>query len=240
MRHHRLSTMAATLGTLGAAVVVAGCGSLTASSSSAGNATPTPGLAKPASAGQAVSDAIARVAHFTDVTYQQSNIITAGGQSTMSSGTISATANPPRVDIRTQVTSGTAKSFETVEDLGAGTLCTTPQGGTTQRYTAQSTNPAVVDPFYDISSHGSGWHYLDDVTLSGARAWDVRGQLARSFTDATVDSSMVDLFIDSTSGKIVKVVSDIHFTATATGAHSENQTTYTNFVYNTGLTIPAC
>ncbi|MBJ7610059.1 MAG: hypothetical protein JF887_11610 [Candidatus Dormibacteraeota bacterium] len=218
----------------------AGCGSTAASTTSptvTRTVTPVPGPQRPSDARQAVLEAIARTAGFTDVTYDQANSQTSGGTVTSASGTITATRNPPRTQARTVAGSGT--SIGSIQDLSAGTICTTSQGGLPQRYTGQSTMAETVDPFYDLKADGSAWAYQTDAVVNGQVQWHVTGKLSPTLPPPSMlISGAVEAFIDSHTGKIVKAVET--FAVSSGGVTSQSVQTYSNFVYNTGATVAPC
>ncbi|MGI8609045.1 MAG: hypothetical protein ACR2MY_07430, partial [Candidatus Dormibacteria bacterium] len=207
--------------------LVTGCGA----AAGAPAVTSTP---RPADAATAVAQAIARTAGFIDVKYDQLNTTTAGTSVSAFSGTIVATKNPARTEVKSAPTSGSGAALDSVEDYSAGTFCTV-QPGPRQRLTGQSTDAASVSPFSELQNSVTGWSYASDP--GGAPQWHARGRLARSVPGATL-AGTADVYIEANSGKIVK-------TATAVTTKRDSLTfgtvtVFSNFVYDTGVTVPAC
>ncbi len=147
-----------------AVLLVTGCGA----AAGAPAVTSTP---RPADAATAVAQAIARTAGFIDVKYDQLNTTTAGTSVSAFSGTIVATKNPARTEVKSAPTSGSGAALDSVEDYSAGTFCTV-QPGPRQRLTGQSTDAASVSPFSELQNSVTGWSYASDP--GGAPQWHRR------------------------------------------------------------------
>jgi hypothetical protein len=216
-------------------VLAAGCGA-TPGTSSPGTATPAP---KPATAAQAVLDAVPRTASFRDITYSTATTITTGPRTDRYSGTITATTTPPRLDLKTIPASGAAK-LHTIEDFTAKLFCTFPEGKPSQQF--PDTNTAdTIDPFNAFKAGGIVWAYEPDADVSGHTDWRVLGSLPQDAANPTIIYTVNtrEVFIDPRSGRIERTVQ--HTRATQNGsAESDLTITSTSFRYDTGVTVAAC
>jgi len=227
-------------------VLCAGCGGSGASTAApaATAAASAPGdasIARPADATQALMDAVRRTADFKDVEWEDDTMaVQPGVPDTDYRNAFTATRNPARIQNKTRPGPG-EHALTTIEDLASNALCTTPEGAPTQRFAGTGASVETVDPFHVLKVNGSGWTFAPDVVVNGHNDWQLTGSLllGRESGQYTPTSSTVDVFVDPRNGRIEKTVA--HATLTQAGHPDLKRTiTDTNFVYDTGATVPAC
>ena len=214
-----------------ALLLVAGCAP--ASGGPTVTSTPRP-RDTPRDATTAVTQAIARTAGFHDVKYDQVNTTTAGTSVAVFTGTIVATRNPARTEVKSAPRSGSGVALDSVEDFTAGTRCTI-QPEPRQRLTGQSMDAAAVSPFTELETSVSGWSFAGEP--GGESQLHARGKLARAVPGATL-AGTADVYIDARSGKIMKTVTTV--SSKRDSLTFNTVTVFSNFVYDSGITVPAC
>ena len=229
--HGGLSGLLVGTGTALLMIAVAGC-------ESTGTAGQPTGLAKPTVAAKAVTEAMARTATFTDVKYNSDSDYTSGAVNTHGAGVQTATTNPLRIR---SVSTNNGKKFESIQDGSKNVFCTMPEGGPNQQFPT-TIAPGAADPFTGLPA-GLNWKFLADTTLNGRSTWHLISDFDRTVGGANpnhivIDVSTREIWIDSQTGKILKRFE--HTVGSENGNKYDFTATATNFVYNTGLTVPGC
>lgn len=229
------------LGVGGAAVAKVGPFASSGSTASGGGAGAS-GISKPTDGKQAVGDAVGRTANFKDVKYTLTYTYSSATIPKIDSVTqVSGTKSP--MVVYNQSTDNAGKKFETILNGANNVFCTRPEGSPAQRFPNQKLTPDFADPFSGLVTAGLNWKFLDDVDLSGHKAWHLMSDVSQAITgpnpnNIKVDVNTTEVWIDSRSGKIEKRLD--HQTGTENAVKYERTTTDTGFVYDTGVTIPAC
>jgi hypothetical protein len=196
------------------------------------------GLTRPTDAAKAVTDAIARTATFKDVKYNSASTYASGAVNNSGAGVQTATSNPLRIR---SVSTNNGKKLETIQDGGKNVYCTMPEGGPNQQFPTTLT-PGAADPFGAMTG-GLNWRFLADTTLDGHNVWHLISDFDRTVggtnpNHIVIDVSTREIWIDSQTGKILKRFD--HTVGSENGNKYDFTLTLTNFIYNSGVTVPGC